>query len=86
MAACTSSAGRELYLSDGYWVWCVVWIVMQSKKEIYQANATQCEARAQEMPPGLRREFLALAAHWRKLASGATDAADRRMQEATDRD
>jgi hypothetical protein len=34
---------------------------MQSKKEIYQANANQCEVRAQEMPPGLRREFLALA-------------------------
>jgi len=41
---------------------------MQSKKEIYESNATQCEYRAQEMPPGLRREFLTLAANWRKLA------------------
>jgi len=49
--------------------------VMQSKKEIYEANATQCEVRAQEMPPGLRREFLALAANWRKLAD-LIDAAD----------
>ena len=48
---------------------------MQSKKEIYEANATQCEVRAQEMPPGLRREFLALAANWRKLAD-LIDAAD----------
>jgi hypothetical protein len=56
---------------------------MESKKEFYQANATQCEVRAQEMPPGLRREFLALAAYWRKLANTA-DAADRRMQDATE--
>jgi len=41
---------------------------MQSNKEIYEANATQCEVRAQEMPPGLRREFLTLAANWRKFA------------------
>ena len=60
---------------------------MESKKEIYQANATQCEDRAQEMPPGLRREFLTLAENWRKLAklSDAADSADR-MQDATDRD
>lgn len=58
---------------------------MQSKKEIYQANATQCEVRAQDMPPGLRREFVALAAHWRKLASAA-DATERRMQDATEPD
>jgi hypothetical protein len=49
---------------------------MQSKIEIYQANATQCEARAQEMPPALRRDFLVLAENWRKLASKAADAAD----------
>jgi hypothetical protein len=48
---------------------------MQSKKEIYESNATQCEDRAQEMPPGLRREFLALAANWRKFAD-LVDAAD----------
>jgi hypothetical protein len=52
---------------------------MESKKEIYLANASQCEARAQEMPPGLRRELLILAEQWRKLADGAVaaDAADR---------
>jgi hypothetical protein len=48
---------------------------MQSKKGIYEANATQCEVRAKEMPPGHRREFLALAANWRKLAD-LIDAAD----------
>ena len=48
---------------------------MLSKKEIYEANATQCEVRAKEMPPGLRREFLALAANWRKLGD-LIDAAD----------
>ena len=42
---------------------------MQSKTEIYHDSANQCEARAEEMPPTLRREFLALADHWRKLAS-----------------
>jgi hypothetical protein len=45
---------------------------MQSKIEIYHANATQCEARAQEMPPTLRREFVVLAENWRKLASLAS--------------
>jgi phytoene/squalene synthetase len=57
--------------------------VMRSKIEIYRANATQCEARAQEMPPGLRREFLAMAEHWRKiakLAANAADAADHRKK------
>jgi hypothetical protein len=47
---------------------------LQSKIEIYQANANQCEARAQEMPPALRREFLVLAENWRKLASKADEA------------
>jgi hypothetical protein len=41
---------------------------------MYQANANQCEARAQEMPPALRREFLVLAENWRKLASKADEA------------
>jgi hypothetical protein len=52
---------------------------MQSKIEIYLANTAQCEARAQEMPPGLRRELLALADEWRKRADAAVadDAADR---------
>ena len=49
---------------------------MQSKIEIYRANATQCETRAEEMPPTLRRELLVLAENWRKLASNAADAAD----------
>jgi hypothetical protein len=48
--------------------------VMQSKTEMYQANANQCEARAQEMPPALRRDFLVLAENWRKLASKADEA------------
>src|SRR5215475_14577931 len=41
---------------------------MKSKTKIYHGNADQCEARAQDMPPTLRREFLALAENWRKLA------------------
>ena len=55
---------------------------MQSKIEIYLANATQCEARAQEMPPELRRELLILAEQWRKRADAAVaaDAADRRKK------
>ena len=60
---------------------------MQSKKEIYEANATQCEVRAQEMPPGLRREFLTLAANWRKFADLAPkQRMGNRMQKATHRD
>jgi hypothetical protein len=47
---------------------------VQSKIEIYQANATQCEARAREMPPTLRRDLLVLAENWRKLASKADEA------------
>jgi hypothetical protein len=47
---------------------------MQSKIEIYQANATQCETRAEEMPPALRRDLLVLAENWRKLASKADEA------------
>ena len=41
---------------------------MKSKTKTYHGNADQCEARAQDMPPTLRREFLALAENWRKLA------------------
>ena len=62
--------------------------VMRSKIEIYRAKATECEVRAQEMPPGLRRTFLTLAEYWRKLAFDAAEAADRRrkqIQEAEDR-
>jgi len=47
---------------------------MQSKTEILHANADQCEARAQEMPPTLRRDFLFLAENWRKLASKSDEA------------
>jgi hypothetical protein len=46
----------------------------ESKPRLYHANANQCEARAQEMPPTLRREFLVLAENWRKLASKAAEA------------
>ena len=37
--------------------------------ETYQANAEQCEDRAQQMPPSLRRELLMVAEQWRKMAS-----------------
>jgi hypothetical protein len=58
---------------------------MGSKSE-YLANARECERRAQEMTPALRHTFVGLAEHWRKLASNAPAAADRRqIQKATDR-
>jgi hypothetical protein len=44
---------------------------METKIETYQANAAQCEDRALEMPPELRRDLLILAENWRKLASKA---------------
>jgi hypothetical protein len=60
-------------------------VYMGSESE-YLANARECEGRAQEMPPALRHTFVSLAAHWRKLASNAAEAADRRqIQEAADR-
>jgi hypothetical protein len=63
---------------------CVL-VYMGSKSE-YLANARECEGRAQEMPPVLRQTFVSLAAHWRKLASNAAEAADRRqIQETADR-
>jgi hypothetical protein len=63
---------------------CVL-VYMGSKSE-YLANASECEGRAQEMPPALRPTFVSLAAHWRKLASNAVEAADRRqIQKAADR-
>ena len=63
---------------------CVL-VYMGSKSE-YLASARECERRAQEMPPALRQTFVGLAEHWRKLASNAAPAADRRqIQEATDR-
>ena len=61
---------------------------MESKSEFYLAKFRECEGRAHEMPPALRRTFLSLAEHWRKLASNAAEAADRRrnqIQEAADR-
>ena len=51
----------------------------QSKTVIYLANAAQCEARGQEMPPTLRQDFSVLAENWRKLASKTADAADRKL-------
>jgi hypothetical protein len=65
---------------------CVL-VCMGSKSE-YLAKARECERRAQEMAPAFRRTFLSLAAHWRKLASNAAEAADRRRkqnQETADR-
>jgi hypothetical protein len=41
---------------------------MPSKSETYLAKAGECEQRAKEMPPALRREFLKMAEEWRKLA------------------
>jgi hypothetical protein len=57
---------------------------MGSESE-YLANARECEGRAQEMPPALRHTFVSLAAHWRKLASNAAEAADRRQIQEADR-
>jgi hypothetical protein len=58
---------------------------MGSESE-YLANARECEGRAQEMPPALRQTLVSLAEQWRKLASNAAEAADRRqIQEAADR-
>jgi hypothetical protein len=60
-------------------------ICMGSKPEFYIAKARECERRAQEMPPALRRTFLSWAAHWRKIASNAAKAEDRRqIEEAAD--
>ena len=75
-----SMAGTILF--DAYW-----FVIMGSKSE-YLDNAKECEGRAQEMPPALRQTFITLAAHWRKLASNAAGAQDRRrkqIQEAADR-
>jgi hypothetical protein len=41
------------------------------KSETHLAKADECERRASEMPPALRREFLKMAAEWRKLASAS---------------
>jgi len=37
--------------------------------ETYRSNAKQCEDRAEQMPPGLRRDLLVAARQWRKLAA-----------------
>jgi hypothetical protein len=41
--------------------------------ETYRSNAKQCEDRAEQMPPGLRRDLLVAARQWRKLAAIAAD-------------
>jgi hypothetical protein len=41
---------------------------MPSDVETYRSNAKQCEDRAEQMPPGLRRDLLVAARQWRKLA------------------
>ena len=62
---------------------CVL-VCMASKSE-YLAKARECERRAQEMPPALRHTFVSLAEQWRKLASTAAKAEDRRqIEEAAD--
>jgi hypothetical protein len=59
-------------------------LVYVGSESEYLANARECEGRAQEMPPALRHTFVSLAAHWRKLASNAAEAADRQIQEAAE--
>jgi hypothetical protein len=44
-------------------------ILMPLDTESYHANAKQCEDRAEQMPPALRRDLLMAAQQWRKLAS-----------------
>lgn len=41
--------------------------------ETYRSNAKQCEDRAEQMPPGLRRDLLVAARQWRKLAANANE-------------
>jgi hypothetical protein len=41
--------------------------------ETYRFNAKQCEDRAEQMPPGLRRDLLVAARQWRKLAAIADE-------------
>jgi hypothetical protein len=41
--------------------------------ETYRSNAKQCEDRAEQMPPGLRRDLLVAARQWRKLAAIADE-------------
>jgi hypothetical protein len=41
--------------------------------ETYRSNAKQCENRAEQMPPGLRRDLLVAARQWRKLAAIADE-------------
>ena len=53
---------------------------MPSDVETYRANAKQCEGRAEQMPPGLRRDLLVAARQWRKLAA----IADKRENDLVD--
>ena len=46
----------------------------------YRSNAKQCEDRAEQMPPGLRRDLLVAARQWRKLAA----IADKRENDLVD--
>src|SRR5262245_7097368 len=46
---------------------------------------SQCEARAEEMPPTFRREFLVLAENWRKLASKAAEAEAKDLPKKADK-
>jgi hypothetical protein len=48
--------------------------------ETYQSNAKQCEDRAEQMPPALRRDLLVAARQWRKLAA----IADKRENDLVD--
>jgi hypothetical protein len=51
--------------------------------ETYRSNAKQCEDRAEQMPPGLRRDLLVAARQWRKLAAIADERENDLVDETT---
>jgi hypothetical protein len=51
--------------------------------ETYRSNAKQCEDRAEQLPPGLRRDLLVAARQWRKLAAIADERENLRGQDNT---
>jgi hypothetical protein len=55
---------------------------MPSDVETYRSNAKQCEDRAEQMPPGLRRDLLVAARQWRKLAA-TTDERENDLMDKT---
>jgi len=51
--------------------------------ETYRSNAKQCEDRAEQLPPGLRRDLLVAARQWRKLAAIADERENDLVDKAT---